>query len=318
MEANKAREEFLRKYKTNVREIQKTEKILRINDYLRPEDRMPKGEMYKAIEETTKLLEGEKRRKRESNRKRQIKIAKQTRNKRYCGKLKKIITVLVLTGIAIGGGYLAKNTYDTHQQQNAPITLEQALENGESLDSLGIDNNILLEIQDIEEILEKGNLTNEEIINLAPRINELQFDTAKTKLANTLGVPEDKIRLYTVPVGEGQTRETIKTSNGTYVNKDILKYENTIPSELSNHIKEIGKMQGVMKEIQGGNINREEILEKYGEMIKNTSQLAASKMNVDEKGNITVEYTKVADLNKTSEQPKIASVDQEIDNEKER
>ena len=53
-------------------------------------------------------------------------------------------------------------------------------------------------------------------------------------------------------------------------------------------------------------------------MIKNTSQLAASKMNVDEKGNITVEYTKVADLNKTSEQPKIASVDQEIDNEAER
>lgn len=315
---NNAREEFFSKYRTNIEEIQKTEKILKLDNYLRPEDRIPKGEMYKVIEEMSKSLEREKRKKRENERKRRLRKSKISRRAKLVGNVKKIAIVLGAIGIVIAGGNGIKNTYDTYQQQNAPITLEQALENGENLDSLGIDNNILLEMQDIEEMLEKGDLTNEEIIKLAPRISELQFDTAKTKLANTLGVAENEIRLYTRPIEEGQTRETIKTSNGMYTNKDIFTYENTIPSELSNYIKEIGGMQDVMKKIQEGDINREEILEKYGKMIKNTSQLAASKMNVDEKGNITVEYTKVADLNKTSNQTKIASIDQEIDNEEER
>ena len=72
-----------------------------------------------------------------------------------------------------------------------------------------------------------------------------------------------------------------------------------------------------MKEIQRGDINRQEILEQYGKMIENTSQLAASKMNVDEKGNITVDQTKVSDLNKQSDQIKTATLKQEQNEEKE-
>lgn len=315
---NNAREEFLRKYKTNLKEINNNNKILKLNNYLRPEDRIPKEEMYKAIEEMTKSLEREKRKKRENERKRRIRKSKMSRRAKFIGNVKKTAIVLGAIGIVIAGGNTIKNTYDTYQQQNAPITLEQALDNGENLDSLGIDNNILLEMQDIQEMLEKDDLTNEEIIKLAPRISGLQFDTAKSKLANTLGVTENEIRLYTTPIEEGQTRETIKTSNDMYTNKDIFTYENTMPSELSNYIKEISEMQKIMEEMKKGNINRKEILEKYEKMVNNTSQLAASKMNVDDRKNIKVEYTKVVDLNKTSNQTEIASADQVKDNEEER
>lgn len=314
---NNARKILVEKYRENSYEIERTNKILKINNYLRPEDRMPKGEINRVIEEMTKSIEQEKRRKRENERKRRMRKTKEAKRSKFTGNIKKTVTALFFTGILLAGGYTVKNAYDWSQQQNAPITLKQALENGEDLNSLGIDSNILLEMQDIEEMLEKGNLTNEEIIKLAPRISALQFDTAKAKLANTLGVSEDEIRLYTRPVEEGQTRETVKTSNGIYINKDIFTYENTIPPEVSDYIKEIGKMQDVMQKLQEGNINREEILAKYGEMLEKTSQIAASKMKVDEKGNISVEQTKVSDLDKQSEK-KIATLDQEQNEGEER
>lgn len=304
---NSAREEFVKKYRENEAEIRKinqeeirrmvqrttNEKITYVENYS-PKDR----------EIANRLNHSQNKRR----------IKKQKSKKKFKGKR---VVALLCGVVAFIGGHAIMNQYTQYQQQNAPITLEQALENGESLDSLGIDSNILLEMQAIQKMLERDDLTNQEIIALAPRISGLQFDTAKTKLSNTLGVSEDEIRLYTKPIEEGQTRETVKTSNGIYTNKDIFTYENTIPSELSNYIKEIGKMQNVMKEIQRGDINRQEILEQYGKMIENTSQLAASKMNVDEKGNITVDQTKVSDLNKQSDQIKTATLKQEQNEEKE-
>lgn len=314
MNGNNAYKKFADQYKVNQDELNKLGNVTYVDRYLRDSNKLSwkdRNDVIEAIEQSIKRQEAKKEKS-----KRKLKRSKQQKKAIFTGKLKRRIMALGLSAVALLGGY---GLYSQYQQQNEPITLEQALENGENLDSLGIDNNILLEMQDIEKMLEKGNLTNEEIISLAPRISGLQFDMVKTKLSNILGVPENEIKLYTRPIEEGKTRETIKTSNGMYTNKDIFTYKNTIPSELSNYIKEdIGEMQDVMKKIQDGNINREEILEQYGEMIKNTSQLAASQMNVDEKGNITVEYTKVADLNKTSNQTKIASTDQEIDNEEER
>lgn len=303
MEENKAREEFLKKYRTNVREIQKNEKILKFDNYLRPEDRIPKGEMYKVIDEMSKSLEREKRKKRENERKRRLRKNKISRRAKLVGNVKKVAIVLGAIGIVIAGENGIKNAYDTYQQQNAPITLEQALENGESLDSLGIDNNILLEMQDIEEMLKRGDLTNEEIIKLAPRINELQFDTAKTKLANTLGVTGNEIRLYTRPIEEGKTRETVEIIGGeTYKNKDPFTWENTISPEIADHIVKTGEMQYVKEEVKNGNINREAILKTYEEMMKATSQFAAGIVKNDGNGNLSLEHTRQKDIETKQEE----------------
>lgn len=335
--SNHARENFLAKYKENIYEIEKSNKILQFNDYLRTEDRIPKEELNKVIEEMTKSMERQKRRKRANERKRQIRNGKRvnasktkrdvmesenvrkrqmknSKETKYKGNVKKKVVALLLAGVTIAGGYnVAKNVYNEYQQQNSPITLEQALEEGETLEILGINNNIVSEIQEIKTMLERDDLTNEEMIRLAPRISALQFDTAKTKLANTLGVSENDIKLYTRHAEEGQTRETVETSNNIYTNKDIFTYENTIPTEISNYIKEIASMQDTMQQLQEGNIDRKEILKKYNDKIENTSKFAATVIKVDEKGNISVEQTKVADLEKSSNQLKKSTLDQEED-----
>lgn len=333
--SNHARENFLAKYKENIYEIEKSNKILQFNDYLRTEDRIPKEELNKVIEEMTKSMERQKRRKRANERKRQIRNGKRvkasktkrdvmesenvrktqmknSKETKYKGNVKKKVVAFLLAGVTIAGGYnVAKNVYNEYQQQNSPITLEQALEKGETLEILGINNNIVSEIQEIKTMLERDDLTNEEMIRLAPRISALQFDTAKTKLANTLGVSENDIKLYTRHAEEGQTRETVETSNNIYTNKDIFTYENTIPTEISNYIKEIASMQDTMQQLQEGNIDRKEILKKYNDKIENTSKFAATVIKVDEKGNISVKQTKVADLDKSSNQLKKSTLDQE-------
>ena len=320
MNANNAREEFLKKYRANLKEIEKTNKVLNINDYLKLEDRMSRSEVDAAITEMTKSMEKLKRNQRKSDTKRRLRISQAEKKNKFKGNIKRTVTALLLTTTALIGGYQAKNLYNEYQQQNSPITLEQSLENGESLSSLGIDNNILLEMQDIEEMLKRDDLTNEEIISLAPRIKKLQSDTLEMKLSKALGVSKDDITYNTNPIEEGMTRETVKTRNNEnyHVSKDFLTWENTISSEISNSIKENEEMKEVIQKLRGGDINREEILKKYNEVVKHTDQLAASDVNIDEKGNITVEYTKVADLNKQSDQIKTNTLDQEQNDGEER
>lgn len=214
------------------------------------------------------------------------------------------------------GGYKAYNAYNENQKENTPITLTQALENGESLESLEIDNSIKNELEDIKEELGKEDISNSDIMKLAPKINELQFDTIKTKLANTLGEEESDITLHTGVASEGKTKESVEVKGGEkYTNKEFLKNENTISSEIANYIKEIGDMQDIMKELQEGDFERENILSKYKKLVKSTDQMAASKITVDKKGNIAVEYTRVKDLKENDKETGKVNTTREIDDD---
>ena len=95
------------------------------------------------------------------------KIKTKPRKKKFKLTGKKVATLLLGIGIFLGG-YAITNQY---KQQNKPITLEQALEIGETPKSLDIDNNIPLQLDEIQKILEKEDVTNQELIALAPKIN---------------------------------------------------------------------------------------------------------------------------------------------------
>ena len=148
---------------------------------------------------------------------------KKTNKKRYKAKsgtknnanlkLKKLLAATALTGITIVG--VAKG-YDHYQEQKTPITLEQALESGENLEKLGIDKDIAVKIENIKDKLENEDITNEELIKLSRDINEIQFDTIKMKLANTLGCNEEDITLHTALEDKqsGKTVESVDVKNG--------------------------------------------------------------------------------------------------------
>ena len=237
------------------------------------------------------------------------------RRKRLKKPVKRIATI-GLAGLIAFGGYKAYSAYNEYQKENTPITLDQALQNGESLESLKIDNTVKNELEDIKEELGKEDISNSDLMGLSIRINELQFDTIKTKLANTLGEEESDITLHTGVASEGKTKESVEVKGGEkYTNKEFLKNENTISSEISDYIKEIGDMQGLMQELQEGDFKRDDILSKYKKLVKSTDQMAASKITVDKNGNISVEYTKVKDLKENNKETGKVNATREIDDD---
>lgn len=228
----------------------------------------------------------------------------------------KLIGEIGLAGLLAFGGYKACQEYNEYKSQNTPITLEQAMKNGESLDELGIDKKIEKEIEDINNLLNKDEITNNEIIELSAKINNLQFDTIKTKLSNTLGVDEEDIKVFTDIVNNGETtEERIEIKGGKiYTNKDFFKNSDTMTEDISNFIKDIGKIQGLMSDIQNKNMDRRECLKKYKQVMKNLDNFAAGKMTIDDKGNISMDYTKVSELDK-EETKAVASSNYEMSQE---
>lgn len=268
---------------------------------------MTKAQRNRVVEKWTEGMETTSTKKKIYEKKKRIKKAKAAKRK-FIGR----ITALGLAAVAaFPVGKIAYDEYTEYQQQNSPITLDMALEHGETPNSLGIDNDTLLEIEEIEKILEKENLTNQDIIALALKINSAYFDTVKGKLADTLGVQKEEIKIYTEPAEEGTTMETVKVKNGnTYINKDIFTYKNSISKEISDSIKSIGEMQDIMEKIRKESSDKDEIIEELENKAKEISQIAAMKMNIDENGNISADVTKEKDLNDKTNQIKTASIDE--------
>lgn len=261
------------------------------------ENIISKWKLYQAVEDIEKGLVREEIRKQLNQRKRKIQRAKTNNKFQFRGNIMIKITAILLAGIAVVGGCQAKNEIDKFKQQNEPPRLELVMKSGESTDSLGINDDIVFEIKNIEELLEEEMLKNEELIRLSARISSLQFDTVKAKLSNALGVPAEKISIYRKYIGKGETSEGVGIKNDKVYTNNFLKFNHKISSELAEYIREIARMQDTMKEMQEGNINRNVILEEYKEAIKKTSQFAAADVTVDDNDNILVKYRNICDLN---------------------
>ena len=56
-----------------------------------------------------------------------------------------------------------------------------------------------------------------------------------------------------------------------------------------------------MGDLQTGNFDRQAVLKKYEQMMTHMSQFSAMKMNIDDRGNISTEATKVSELTNKNE-----------------
>lgn len=233
---------------------------------------------------------------------------------------KKLLKIGLAALIAFGG-YKTYSEYSTHKKENAPITLEEALENGETLKSLKIDGNVKNELEEVKQQLSDENITNRNLIELAPKIYNLQLDNLKTKLAMTLGVEEFDIHLHTNadPMDELETIEEIEVDGGeTYSNISSSKNENTISKEISDYIIKTGDIETLIRQVQEGDFKRNDILKEYKEAVESIDQMAASKITIDKNGNISAEQTKVKDLKENKKEKGQVAYTQEIDDDMER
>ena len=230
-------------------------------------------------------------------------------------KLMKKIATLGLVGVLAFGGYKA---YQTYQGANSSITLEEALNNGETLENLKIDTSIKNELESIKNELSQNEMTNQELLQLSTKINELQFDTLKTKLSKTLNVNEEDIKLYTDVVSNqtGETHESVEIKDGqTYNEKGLFDNSNTISSDITNYIKDIGEMQTLMGKMQTGDLDRNSIMKSYKSAINEIDQMAAAKMYIDGKGNISIQKENKKSLEKQENKDNIKEDNQISDDE---
>ena len=117
-----------------------------------------------------------------------------------------------------------------------------------------------------------------------------------------MGVSPENIRVYTENTREGTTREYIEVRNelgqrtALYNQKDIFTNKNTISEGTAQMIRNTGSTQEQMQKALDQDLVREEIITHCTKSLKETSQFAGTKLQIDEKRNMTDQKIKAVDL----------------------
>lgn len=241
---------------------------------------------YEKEEKSREILKAKKDTKYEASRK-----AKQMRRV-----LIKRIALIATSGLLLAfGGYKKYNSYKESQK---PVTLEMLLDNGISLDELGIDEDIKQEIEEIKmQLKDTSKLDIEDIAILGERINDLQLHTMKSKIINATGLDREAVRFEILEPLPDSEYVKVTVGDNVYFEKgyDINKKE--ISKNIGKYIRgNIVGMQNILYNLKYGNSDREEVLKRYNKEIKGIEELAISEIKLDSKGNLVMENTKVSEL----------------------
>ena len=217
-------------------------------------------------------------------------------HKRYVGSKKKMSKAIALfaTGalalsIFAGVGQVVKNNFSNTQSQ---IT-----QNSNELEQLGIDRKTAEEIVKLQTIINSGELENyssEELLSVGERVEDVQMDVLKTKLAQTLNVNKEDITLRPNYSGDPDYASTATVR----VNKDgkeeiydsgyFLNGDTSISGEIADGIFRLGDTQTVNSKVARGEFDRNGAIEQYRIGIEEATKTAKKEMTIDENGNISL------------------------------
>ena len=227
---------------------------------------------------------------------------------KFTGSRKKMIGGLVAAiaagTLAIGIG--ANNAYQNSRPENQPITISQAIQSGDTAKSLGINEQDLQTLQNYQEALQNDDISNQELLDIATNIDGLQLNIIKSKVGNLLGVSPEKVKISATVNNPEELHETIKVTDEDYrttiyssrdLLDNVLGGSNKISREMSEYIRGIADMQDFAYGIQAENFDRDEVIDRSQEELEKTSQFAAGEMQIDDRGNISIDMTKVKDIN---------------------
>lgn len=215
---------------------------------------------------------------------------------------KKVAAILLVASLAASGAVFAASAKG--DKDKLPETLEEAIQSGMTLEELGIDESIQSRLYGLREKVKSGNLTNQEIIQMAPEINEIIFDVPTSKLSRALGVKEKGIS-YKEEFNQGEKIQMVIAETGysteKYCNESIINTNNTFPQVISKEMEDMKIMQEIMQELQAGNFYREYVLNKYATILQDTEKLAASPLK-RENNKIIIEKNRNRDKKTDSQQ----------------
>lgn len=207
-----------------------------------------------------------------------IKGVKKSKRK-YKGKA---LAMWGLSALLTIGGITGAKSYVDYRKNNAPITLEQALENGETAESLQISEETLKEIQGLQKQLEE-NVDVNDLQSIGNDIYDLQRSIIKSKVASQMNVkPEDITLKSYYEASDGSEIESIKIA-GEYKSEDILILEDKLPKEVENYISSIVNTQRQMGKVENGEFNKGKIIKEYKEALEESSEFAAGDLKIETK-----------------------------------
>lgn len=219
--------------------------------------------------------------------------------KKLSGKIK----ALILAGsLVIGAGI-----YIGSQGKDEPITSSQKISVlGETPETMGISNEMYSRFQNVKEKSKNKNISNTDLIEMAPEIHDICIDITENKLANALGVDVSNISLSRESGDEGTTREVVTVNRGMnkqrYLTHEFGLSKYTISKEIAGEIKDIKKLEEIMLDIQNNSFNRDGVLSDYKVIIDDADKFVAMDLAIDENENIKTYVIKNSELSKVAEE----------------
>lgn len=252
----------------------------------------------------TKKLERE--REKEIIKQEKYKARKLELQKRKAKQRRKRISLILTAGALAFGSYGAKKYYDYNLK---PVTIEEALKGGKTLEELGLEQDNIDELNNIKlQLLGQEDLAREDIQKLGQRIEDFELEIIKDKIKNSLNISEE---LRVEPRTEN-TAATIYIVNSDGEIKEGLIEGEDYDRKIGDFIETIANLQTANNGYDNKINDRDEILQKFEKSLNLTERFASSEIKKDEKGKIKLNKTTKSDLEKEEkESKKVASLENE-------
>ncbi len=223
-----------------------------------------------------------------------IKGVKKSKRK-YKGKA---LAMWGLSALLTIGGITGAKSYVDYRKNNAPITLEQALENGETAESLQINEDTLKEIQALQKQLEEKDIDVNDLQNIGNDIYDLQRGIIKSKIAEQLDINKEAITLVSEN-GTTDSIESIKIKQEYGKDNYVEISEEALPKDVENYIKSIARTQINIENVEKCEFNKTKIIKAYKEILEGASEFAGGDLKIEAKKDRLDDVEEVTDMTYT-------------------
>ena len=204
--------------------------------------------------------------------------------------------------IAVGAYGIASNNSRAAETQDR-VALEQVIGNQDELARLGISNETATEIQNLYSELNSGdleNLSEEEVLSLGSRVEDIQLATMKEKISNEMGVPVESIELRVSYTDHVPKASAIIDGKG-YNEGDFLDHNDNISGEMADYIEKIAGTQSTNSSLEEGSITKQDALEQYRGAMESVRDVSTKELSIDGNGNMSLSQVSRADIDKAME-----------------
>lgn len=215
----------------------------------------------------------------------------------------RVLALLAAIGITGGGVKALASAVNTGNEK--AVNIEEISNDKSMLKTLGISKKTAERINSINEKLEQG-IDREEMKDFVKEIHEVQFDVIKEKIAKALKVDKGSITLdYSADSNANETQCVIV--DGTrYNNKENTSGCESIDREIGDFIVDVVNCKRLKDKVQDKIYIKGIAIKKCEKFMENVNDLAFNKkIVVDEKGNISTEKIKEAQLVGNTVQTKV-------------